>query len=98
MFSILGTSYGGNGVSNFALPDLRGRAIIGGIGTYRSGLQPGDKFGAETIQLTAANLPSHYHDFTTGTVPEPASWAFMIAGFGAVGSMSRRRIARVVAA
>lgn len=62
LFALLGTTYGGNGQTNFALPDLRGRMPIGqGNGpslTPRSLGQPG---GAETVTLTQANLPVHNH-------------------------------------
>ena len=98
LFSILGTHYGGDGVQTFALPDLRGRAIIGDSGVYGMGLQAGTKLGAETIRLTADNLPGHFHDYTVGDVPEPSSWALFVAGFGVVGALSRRRATRQVAA
>ncbi len=59
LFSILGTTYGGNGTTTFALPDLRGRAAVeAGQG---SGLPPyneGDFFGQDSIQLTINQLPS----------------------------------------
>lgn len=58
LFHLLGPSYGGDGTTNFALPDLRGRTLIGaGDGP---GLEPqkhGDKTGAETVTLTERNLP-----------------------------------------
>jgi microcystin-dependent protein len=57
LFSILGTTYGGNGQTNFALPDLRGRVIVG-VGTNKT---LGQSAGAETVALTAANLPIHTH-------------------------------------
>ena len=60
LFSILGTTFGGDGRTNFALPDLRGRVPAGygqgpGSGTN---YQLGQKVGAETTQLTQANLPA----------------------------------------
>ncbi|MBP6303964.1 MAG: phage tail protein [Bacteroidia bacterium] len=62
LFSILGTNYGGNGTTTFALPDLRGRMAVGqGTGP---GLQPvtlGQKDGTETVTLTTNNLPAHTH-------------------------------------
>jgi microcystin-dependent protein len=60
LFSLLGTSYGGNGVNNFALPDLRGRAILGstgGGGNYPAGMVS----GVTTVTLTAAQIPAHSH-------------------------------------
>jgi microcystin-dependent protein len=92
LFSILGTTYGGDGHNFFALPDLRGRAVIGSSGIYQSGTLPGDKFGNESFGIDVSNLPSHTHDYTlTGGVPEPASWAMLIAGFGLSGAALRRR-------
>ena len=62
LFSLLGTTYGGNGVTNFALPDLRGRTLIhDGQGTGLSARQLGERGGAEAASLTAANLPPHSH-------------------------------------
>lgn len=95
LFSLLGTSFGGNGANNFALPDLRGRTIIG----TSAGIIVGDQFGVGSNALTVANLPTHSHDFTVaGSVPEPASWALMIAGFGLTGTSLRRRRTLSVAA
>lgn len=62
LFSILGTIYGGDGRTTFALPDLRGRAPIGiGHGPGLSNRILGEKAGAETKTLTIANMPSHNH-------------------------------------
>lgn len=62
LFSILGTTYGGDGRSTFGLPDLRGRvAMHAGTG---SGLTPrslGHKSGAETVTLTVNQMPNHNH-------------------------------------
>jgi microcystin-dependent protein len=57
LFSILGTTYGGNGTTNFALPDYRGRAAVGVDSDYVQG----EKTGAESVALTATNLPQHAH-------------------------------------
>src|SRR5215469_4365797 len=62
LFSILGTTYGGNGTTNFALPNLQGRITVGqGQG---SGLNPytlGEIGGEETHTLTIPEMPSHSH-------------------------------------
>lgn len=57
LFSLLGTTYGGNGQTTFALPDLRGRASmhIGG------GHIQGERAGAESVAVTIAQLPGHVH-------------------------------------
>jgi len=63
LFSILGTTYGGNGTSNFALPDLRGRAPIGmGQGPDLSDYIEGEQGGAESVTLTTAEIPAHAHN------------------------------------
>lgn len=67
LFSLLGTTYGGDGRNTFALPDLRGRAILGvGAGP---GLQPyswGQQGGTESTSLTANQMPSHGHTVSAG--------------------------------
>lgn len=62
LFSLLGTTYGGNGIQTFALPDFRGRAPMGtgqaaGITTYVLGQVQ----GANTVTATSVNLPVHNH-------------------------------------
>lgn len=58
LFSILGTIYGGDGRTTFALPDLRGRAPIhAGTGPGLSSMKEGSKSGTETVTLTSKNLP-----------------------------------------
>lgn len=66
LYSLMGTAYGGDGVTNFALPDLRGRVAVG-VGTG-SGLTPvelGEMDGQETTTLNLSQLPSHNHTATT---------------------------------
>ena len=62
LFSLLGTTYGGDGRTTFALPDLRGRVPMHpGTGPGLSNYRLGQKGGAETTTLTVAQLPSHSH-------------------------------------
>jgi microcystin-dependent protein len=62
LFSLLGTTYGGNGTSNFALPDLRGRVPVSqGQGLGLSSYIVGEVEGSETVTLSAAQLPTHNH-------------------------------------
>ena len=64
LFSLLGTTYGGDGRTTFALPDLRGRAPIhAGSGPGLSNRRLGEKSGAETNVLAVSNLPAHNHGF-----------------------------------
>ena len=62
LFSLLGTTYGGDGISTFALPDMRGRTVVSdgqgaGLSTYTQG-QTG---GQESVILTTAQIPAHSH-------------------------------------
>lgn len=62
LFSILGTTYGGDGRTTFALPDLRGRAAVHhGSGPGLSTYALGQRTGQENVTLTAAQLPAHTH-------------------------------------
>jgi microcystin-dependent protein len=62
LFSLLGTTYGGNGTTNFQLPDLRGRSVVSqGNGPGLSVYTLGQKVGTETTTLIANNLPIHVH-------------------------------------
>jgi microcystin-dependent protein len=62
LFSLVGTTYGGNGQTTFALPDLRGRMAVGtGVPPGRSPYDLGQVSGAETATLTQAQMPAHSH-------------------------------------
>lgn len=65
LFSLIGTTYGGNGQTNFALPDLRGRVPVCASALPGPGMshayQLGEKGGLESNTLTAAQMPAHNH-------------------------------------
>lgn len=71
LFSLLGTTYGGNGVSTFALPDLRGRTPVGFGSSVDPGWQGsvvlGQVGGQENVTLTTGNMPSHTHQANAST-------------------------------
>ena len=68
LFSILGTTFGGDGRTTFGLPDMRGRVPVGmGQGPGLSDYVLGQRGGTEQVTLTLANLASHTHT-ATGTV------------------------------
>ena len=68
LFSVLGTTYGGNGTTNFALPDLRGRVVAHrGQGPGLPEVFLGDTFGSDSIQPSIDNLPPHSHKATSET-------------------------------
>jgi len=77
LFSLLGTTYGGDGISTFALPDLRGRASVHTDPSHALGRLD----GSESVTLTVQQIPAHAHaancSDAPGTEPAPAGkvWA-----------------------
>lgn len=72
LFSLLGTQYGGNGTTNFALPDLRSRTPIGYASSVDPSWQPpavqiGQASGVENVTLLSTNLPAHAHSVNAST-------------------------------
>lgn len=62
LFSILGTTFGGNGVTTFGLPDLRGRVPVGmGNGPGLTPIVLGQVSGTENVSILVNNLPPHNH-------------------------------------
>jgi microcystin-dependent protein len=89
LFSLLGTTYGGNGKSNFALPDLQGRAAMHpGQGPGLSLHDLGETGGSETVSLLESEIPSHSHQLRvdsldiadTNVVGSSASFAISSGG------------------
>jgi microcystin-dependent protein len=77
LFQLIGTTYGGDGVNSFGLPDLQGRAMVGtGTGATGSAYNPGQLGGVENVQLNTAQIPAHGLPIAatkTGTRPAPNS-------------------------
>ncbi|MFF0830257.1 phage tail protein [Brevibacillus sp. NPDC003359] len=82
LFSLIGTTYGGDGITTFALPDLQGRIPVhmgkGTLSEYKYGL--GKKDGAETVTLLMSQIPAHTHEVnaqSAGTTTDAANayWA-----------------------
>jgi microcystin-dependent protein len=69
LFSLLGTNYGGNGQTTFALPDLRGRTPI----HQGQGFIIGQKFGEASHTLTQTETPTHLHQVVVNNTQAPAS-------------------------
>jgi microcystin-dependent protein len=65
LFSLLGTTYGGDGQINFGLPDLRGRLPV----HVGPGFALGQAAGAETVTLTSSQVPMHWHPFLCSLDP-----------------------------
>ena len=74
LFSILGTTYGGNGVSNFGLPDLRGRVplSIAVNGSYVLGQAAGEENHTLSLAESAPHTHTLYGDITAGNINDPA--------------------------
>jgi microcystin-dependent protein len=77
LFSLLGTTYGGDGKSTFALPDIQGRSVMHpGQGPGLSLHDLGETGGSETVTLLESEIPAHAHALranpATGDTPSPA--------------------------
>ena len=82
LFALLGTTYGGNGVNTFALPDLRGRsAVSSGQGPGLSNYSLGQNGGEESVTLQVSQMPTHNHSVQASTAvgnqssPAGNAWA-----------------------
>ena len=99
LFSLLGTTYGGNGKSNFALPDLQGRAPMHpGQGPGLSLHDLGEQSGVETVTLLQSEMPAHTHSVMANAAqadlqsPSPARVLARSAGGPAYQSNSSANI------
>ncbi len=101
VFALLGTSFGGNGTTNFQLPDLRGRSMVGmGNGP---GLTPrviGEQVGAESasVQLNTSNLPAHNHTLAASNTVDTSLTQVPATGWtlGAAASVTADRVPVIV--
>lgn len=76
LHALIGTTFGGDGVTTFKLPDLRGRVAVGqGLGVGWHSYLLGSYGGAEEVTLTAEELPSHSHGINAATVAGSVSAA-----------------------
>lgn len=74
LFSLLGTTYGGNGQTTFALPDLRGRVPVHQFqGPGLSNRDLGEVSGSETVTLLSTQMPAHSHAFRASTTAATGS-------------------------
>jgi microcystin-dependent protein len=84
LFSILGTTYGGDGITTFGLPDLRGSVPMHpGSGPGLNSYQLGEKSGTENVTLNVAQMPSHNHSASASfneadsASPQNKVWALL---------------------
>jgi microcystin-dependent protein len=102
LFSLVGTTYGGNGIQNFALPNLQGRTPVG-VG---NGINYGEVAGVESVTLLSVNVPPHTHALNaSGATASSSRLAAgdMLAGGGSnnfvapgsLGSMSAATVSTV---
>jgi microcystin-dependent protein len=85
LFSLLGTTYGGNGTTTFALPNLAGRVVVGtGSGPGLSNRVLGEMAGSENVTLLANQIPGHVHSIakTTTAGTDIASNTFLVGASG----------------
>lgn len=83
LFSILGTTYGGDGRTTFALPDLRGRVPMHpGSGPGLSTRRLGERGGVENVTLTQVEMPSHNHSILAANTGGDDSDPTTAAGIG----------------
>lgn len=82
LFNLIGTTYGGDGQSTFALPDLRGRVPVHqGAGPLGISRVVGEMFGAEQVTLTQQHLPQHSHaQYAADTAASPSFTALATPG------------------
>ena len=73
LFELIGTTYGGDGQSTYALPDLRGRVPVHQGSNGQSNYVIGELGGAETVTLTAGQMPAHRHAMLASTSPAGAT-------------------------
>ena len=74
LFSILGTTYGGNGQTTFALPDFRGRSAVGvGQGPGLTNISLGEVSGEENVTLLSTQMPAHTHALNVSNTPANTS-------------------------
>ncbi len=82
LFSILGTTYGGNGQTTFALPDLRGRFPTNpGQGPGLASITLGEMSGTENVTMLSTQMPMHTHGVTT-TANATSTGSLQVAGTG----------------
>lgn len=86
LFALIGTTYGGDGVNTFAIPDTRGRILLGQGSTYFGAFTLGEVGGLESVTLTPQNLAAHNHlmfaSVQPATLPAPGAGELLAVANG----------------
>ncbi len=83
LFSLIGTTYGGDGISTFGVPDLRGRTLVGmGQGPGLPAIQQGEMAGSQSVTITTDTMPAHIHTLSNATLAVSNSNADGISAVG----------------
>lgn len=85
LYQLIGTTYGGDGVSTFNMPDMRGRAPVHWGTSAGQTYALGQKAGAETVTLTNLQLPQHAHSVLSSTTPATSNTPGATSIFADVG-------------
>ncbi len=93
LYALLGTTYGGDGITNFALPDLRGRVAVGqGAGPNLTPRAIASSGGSETVTLSGSQIPAHTHvikaSTANGTTNDPTNTVWANTGSTAIKQFS----------
>lgn len=95
LFSLIGTTYGGDGITTFALPNLQSRVPVGaGQGQGLSTVALGQAAGFENVALISANLPAHTHSVSLSSPATTGLGTLMAPGPGAIPAASDQRNAQ----
>jgi microcystin-dependent protein len=90
LFSLIGTYYGGNGTTNFLLPDLRGRTMVStGQGLGLSNYDIGEVLGVNTVTISMATMAAHPHTTTITQSSTPATGTATLNGINDVGGQTQ---------
>jgi microcystin-dependent protein len=93
LYALIGTTYGGDGVQTFGLPDLRGRATINqGTGPGLSTYVMGQMSGSESVTMSSQTMPAHTHlinvSTANGTVQIPANNSYLASPYNGTANVN----------
>lgn len=93
LYAVIGTTYGGNGTTNFALPDLQGRVPLHwGTNSEGDDYVIGENAGTESVNLLLNQIPAHVHGLTNVSASQPANTNVGTTNIPAVGNVSAQAV------